>query len=182
MAASPILQNSHLAYARRQFGFFWYRLAASPVRLGVVFWLHLGTIFGPSWAHLGSSWAVLSRLRATLGPLGEWICDCIADFSKFAPRPHETPILRFLVPKIGGSSSYTKCNLCSCCFPPLWGHFGPSWGCYFQGARRSLKAVLSYRIIISNHHLMSYLIVSCRHIVISPYHHTIISHHNIISS
>ena len=48
---------------------------------------------GPSWDHLGSSWVVLSRLRATLGPLGERIRDGIADFAKFAPRLHETPIL-----------------------------------------------------------------------------------------
>ena len=49
------------------FGGSWFRLGSI---LGPS-WDHLRAILRPSWAHLGSSWVVLSRLRATLGPLGE---------------------------------------------------------------------------------------------------------------
>ena len=92
---------------------------------------------GPSWVHLGSSWAVLSRLRATLGPLGEWICGCIADFAKFAPRLGETPILGSPCGRLGTilGPSRAVFGRAGPIMGPSWailGHLGailrPSWG------------------------------------------------------
>ena len=102
-------------------------------------WDHLGAILGPSWAIsgiLGPSWAIsgpsrghsgsiLRHFRLTTSEDGR----CIADFAKFAPRLHETPILGFMVPTCGLSSPSWRRLLAVLRPSPgrLGAILGPSW-------------------------------------------------------